>query len=820
MWITLSLAGLTTVVLAARGRPWHGLVAATLGFYLGDAAWSLLADGTGGFMRTVSSPTWWQPSLALGTITVLTGVPSLRRRLFGRRTWADQCLLEPEVVTRSLVSAPGWQTTLLDASLSGRTDAWGSATDLLVSPGSVNRLIHQHGHFSAIDRHVPGPLGQAIASLDAALDSVAATHTSEAPKLSPDAWAALLQLGQPIAEADGDPQGLTLADRADLVLRAASHSIDAALGLAWRWFSGLDELVAALGTDDQKVTLGSPGTRHDATTGGELLAAAWTGRGMERATARVVREDHGSGEVLGLRISCRIEDVVGVGAATRIALLVPTEDPDGLIAGPDEEASERLLGRTCVLLRAEGGLSVLDGARPADRLASQPLRGSLELVDTFVGLEEVLGGEAGIGSADEPADRLVGGLHAVGAAALLAGQAQRQAAIEGSSAILKNVMNGETIEAWRHADLGSLTLRATALPKAAALILDERAMSPSEAIAIHSGALRLAAELEHALGCPGDASVDAPLVPSRWATLPPFPFACGHPASSGWAPGWYRSSLEAVQEASFAAFDRARARSLRELWVSVTLGACQLASDALPGGSSAAKSDPNARFVRLGRAYSVLKTSALRRGTRTSGASPVEVHLAHVEEHLTVCAALAVADRLMGCQPVERDLFEFAARTEFADAATDLAAARGSLTGTLARLAAGIALRASHVACEGPSAELAESVAASMAATPEILRRLTAESYPGDASNGGTAPIRQASRLAAASRVPIACIQRAQSLGQLPHDDFQSVLDLAVARRIVSAADVAKIRGCMAVASEFVSRSTAPSTDAALRPTG
>ena len=81
MWITLPLAVLTTVVLAARGRPWHGLVAGTLGFYLFDAAWSLLASGTGGFMKTVSSTGWWAPTLSLGVATLVTGVPSLRRRL-------------------------------------------------------------------------------------------------------------------------------------------------------------------------------------------------------------------------------------------------------------------------------------------------------------------------------------------------------------------------------------------------------------------------------------------------------------------------------------------------------------------------------------------------------------------------------------------------------------------------------------------------------------------------------------------------------------------------------------------------------------------
>lgn len=821
MWITLPLAAMTTVGLGARGRPWHGIVAGTFGIYLAGATWSLMANGTGGFMETVTSDAWWLPAGILGAGALVTGVPAIRRSLFGRAAWRHSRTHAQQQQPEA--STPDWQRVFLDKGLVDPSAAWNAAAATLIDESALVRRARTRGRITSMEHRVSGVLGQAIQTMDHALMGLPSSAISSSEGMAADTWAKLLSLG-PEAESGAHSvgqsgsesgAGLSVTDRAELVLRAASHSMDAALALGWRWFSGIEPIIEHLGTDQQRSEL-LPHLADAAKT----LAAGWSGAESSPSSAIVVQETRDGEDVFGLRVTCEITGVVGASAATTVALMVSTTDPHGLLAsGPGAS------GPTCVLVSLQNERSVLDGAGLAEQLAAQlaghASTGTVSLQEVFVPLDDVVGGAEGIGAVGHMLARRIAGAAAVRDAALLAGQAQRQAAIRGSAAILGNVMSAETIEAWAHADLGASTLSLTALAKAAALVLEERIMTLSEARAFRTAAERLALDLQDSPataasnGTPHELGADPSKAQAANEPSPQRAWLADSPA--GWEASWQHHALQAVLSESPRDFDMARARGLRE---SVSTGLrswLQSMVERVPGVAARRTMGLGTAFARLARAHALVRTLAARKEHKGGASSVLNTHLRHAEERWTVCLSMTLLDRLGGHQPNEQPFFEFAVLSELSCIFTDLTAAVGQIRGPLPRLACRAALRAASPVRQGPPPHLAETVAASFAATPEMLHRLTAESFRGRVENGGTAPILEASRLAASSRVPIASIQRAQALGQLPDDEFSSVLDLAVTRRIASAADVARIRSCMAVASAFLSNDVEDSPDQAER---
>ncbi len=816
MWITLPLAAVTAFVLATRGRPWLGAVAATLGFYLVQAAWALLAEGTGGFADTVSSPGWWQPAAVFGLAALGTGVPAVRRRLLGRGAW-KRALVEHSQVSPS----PIWQTKLIDMGIMGHIDCVESAMEDLI-PGERPFGNDLRRHVASSQEHrVSGPLGQARAALDSCLDALPAS--GEATQTwSQGVWKGLLAVdpqtdtySQPESGTDhkSEANALSVSDRSELVVRAASHSTEAGLALSWCWFSGLRDVIEELGTEGQKEAW----IPH-LSANGQALAAGWSGTAQEPGIGVVTHEQRGKDKVLGLRISYDINAVVGAGAASALVLMVEVTDPDGLLASSEAvpEGFTPTVGTTCVIVRPSNGLSLLEGASVTERLASHPLAGSVRGEERFIGPDDILGGLSGIGSAGTIAKTSVASWEAVRTTSVLAGVGQRFASERGSDAILRNVMNGETIEAWGHAELGASALRLNGLAKVAARIVQSRPLQPSESYALATAARRCAAGLQPEAG-PGEQAQDRPAtgLERLLEALPAPPTPETH--LRGWLPSWYIAGADAAASNSAPSYDRARSKSLRELVTAAATAVSSQLSGLRADRSGEAHGDHlEAACAAITKAYATVRCCALRDGTASE---VVSQHLAFAEERITSCAFLALADRAQGSQPVEQGLFRFAALSELAGAYTELAAAIGGLPGRFHRSVSQWVLRDAKVTSYGPAPAHAEAVAAAFVANPDVLRRLTNEAYHGHAENGGSGPLRQASRLAAASRVPIAAVQRAQALGQLPGDEFHGVLDLAVERRIVSVPDVAKIRACMAVASEFLSGSDVTNSEIEVRQT-
>ncbi len=824
MWIKLPSAALVALVTAARGFPWHGAVAGTLGFYVLSAAWALVAHGTRGFLWVVGEKTWWAPAAAFAIATVLTGVPGIRRRLFGARAWSKARASSqgrPAVPNGDSAQdgAVSWAQTLADGATSANPKVWNNATSEVITGHKERTGAELLSDRSSLERRNTGALGLAIAELDACLSTIPAvqpgTARNEAP-LSSKQWRQLLSLNAQGSSKGSNPQALTLPEKAELVTRAASHSLAAGHVLAWRWLSGLDEAIETLGTPKQKKTLLPILARNH-----EIVAAGWTGHSRAPEGAVVVREMRGKDEVLGLRVTCALEGIVGADAATVIAIMVDTSDPNGLLKRPQTSGDE--LGKTCVLVRPSGGLTLLKGAAMDERLASHSLSGLLHSNEAFVPMDHVLGGIEGVGAADALAERCLDTWETVRLTSLLAGIGQRTMATEGSLTLIRNVMCAETIEAWSHASLGAAAFELNALGSAAALIAEERSIGRDEARALQSTAMRGA----HELICRGASQEEnaPPRSPEEAFVMGlPHPAAAASEASwesscdpcSSWNPTWHQNAVAAVDSDSPAAFDLARSEAWRRLFHA---GAGAIVQN-LPGLSRLrGKRDPKQRSeleqhldesrAALVRACSAARTAALLQlpsaesSSRSMGVVFGKLKVA--EEHLANMTFVELAHRTEGSQPIESGLVLLNNLTELREAHAAVSSAIQALPGRVAKALCRATLRAARGAAQGPNAELAESVAASLVANPEVLRRLLVRSYAGHAENFGTAPLRQAALMASASRVPIAAVQRAQNVGQLPPDEFSTVLDLAVQRRIISSVDTAKIRACMAISQEVLS---------------
>lgn len=857
MWIKLPSAAIVALLSAARGLPWHGAVAGTLGVYVLSAAWALVAHGTRGFFWVVGERSWWIPAATFAAAALVTGVPGIRRRLFGARAWAKaqrQSAAATEPLLEDLQDGGSWIQPLVDNATTASPEVWDHATSQIIASSRARTGAELLSDQSSLERRNTGALGQAIAELDACLATVPAvqpgTAKNEAP-LSPKQWRQLLSLD---AERGSDEEGneaLTLQDRAELVTRAASHSLAAGQVLSWRWLAGLEETIESIGTPKQKKTL-----LPLFSEGHEIVAAGWTGRPRTTARAVVVREMRGKKEVTGLRVTCDLEAVVGADAATVIAITVPTFDPDGLINRPSGD--EGGLGMTCLLVRPSSGLALLGGAALDERLASHSLTGLLHAKEAFVPMDHVLGGLSGVGAADDVARRCKDTWETVRATSLLAGIGQRIAATKGSLALIRNVMCAETIEAWSHASLGATAFELNAFGTVAALIASERSLAPSEARALQSAAGRGARELAGRNTEPENStlpqSVEEAFIdnlprPSEAAFEAALTGARG--AQSAWTPSWYRQGVAAVESDSHADFDLARSEGWRRLFHAAAGSVIQ----SLPGLSRiGGKPDPSGRSheqqqidgarAALVRAYSATRTAALlvqeeqapakmateveaevpigepaekpaeepakesaAEQTRTSPISAVNAHLQLAEERLATIAFLELAHQTEGSQPIERGMLHLSLLTELAEAHDAVSSAVEALPSGISKAACRRTLKRAKSAAGGIDAALAESVAAALVANPEVLRRLLLRSYAGHAENFGTAPLRKAALMASASRVPIAAVQRAQSVGQLPPDEFSTVLDLAVERRIISSVDTAKIRACMAISQEVLSGS-------------
>ena len=860
MWIKLPSAAIVALLSAARGFPWHGAVAGTLGVYVLSAAWALVAHGTRGFFWVVGERSWWIPAATFAVGALVTGVPGIRRRLFGARAWA-------KAQRRSAAAAPlledhqndgSWIQSLVDSATSASPEIWDRATAQIIAGSHARTGAELLSDQSSLEKRNTGALGQAIRELDTCLSTVPAvqpgTAKNEAP-LSPKQWRQLLSLDADGGSDDAGAEALTLQDRAELVTRAASHSLAAGQVLSWRWLAGLEETIESIGTAKQKETL-----LPLFSEGHEIVAAGWTGRSRATARAVVVREMRGKKEVTGLRVTCDLEGVVGADAATVIAITVPTFDPGGLIQRADGE--EGSLGMTCLLVRPSSGLALLGGAALDERLASHSLTGLLHAKEAFVPMDHVLGGLGGVGAADDVARRCRDTWETVRTTSLLAGIGQRIAATNGSLALIRNVMCAETIEAWSHASLGATAFELNAFGTVAALIANERSLAPSEARALQAAAGRGARELAGRDTAPEDSTPPRSVEEAFIDNLPRPSEAAFEAALTGawdaqsaWTPSWYRERVTAVGSDSHADFDLARSEGWRRLFHAAAGSVLQ----SLPGLSRmGGKPDPSGRSqeqqeidgarAALVRAYSATRTAVLlaqeaeapakatteveaevpvgepagepaqrpaeesagesaAEPSQTSPISAVNAHLQLAEERLATMAFLELAHQTEGSQPIERGMLHLSLLTELAEAHDAVSSAVEALPSGISRAACRRTLKRAKSAASGIDAALAESVAAALVANPEVLRRLLVRSYAGHAENFGTAPLRKAALMASASRVPIAAVQRAQSVGQLPPEEFSAVLDLAVERRIISSVDTAKIRACMAISQEVLSGS-------------
>ena len=834
MWIKLPSAALVALITAARGFPWHGAVAGTLGFYLLSAGWALTAHGTRGFLWVVREQSWWAPTAIFAAAAVLTGIPGIRRRLFGARAWSKAQKQAGEFAAVNGPPAdgspPSWSQRLVDSGTSASPSTWSAATKHIIEGQKMMTGAQLLSDGSSLERRNTGPLGRAINTLDECLATVPAVQTgsakNEAP-LSAKQWRQLLTLGPGEEAGAADTQKLTLADRAELVTRAASHSLAAGHVLSWRWLSGLDEAIETLGTQQQQDTL-----LPLLTPNREIVAAGWTGRSRTPARAVVVSEKRGDEEVLGLRVTCDLVDIVGADSASVIAITVPTFDPGRHMKRA--VGAKGSIGVTCLLVRPSGGLALLKGAAMDQRLESHPLTGQLNSTDAFVPMNHVLGGLEGIGAAGELSERCAQTWNTVRVTSLLSGIAQRSMATRGSLTVIRNVMCAETIEAWSHASLGAATSQLNALGRVAALIAEERPIHRTEARALQAAAQRGAQEFMVSASTEGNDAAQESAEEAFLRGLPDVSGAAFDAAIAGawnadysWTPTWHQDAQAASQSGSGATFDLARCEGLRRLFQAPAAAVLR----AIPGRSIfKKKSDPTQRPTRevqfeqaraaLLRAYTTARTAALLEPSRTTAMGAVHGQLELAEERFATTAFLELAHRTEGSQPIEDDVVLLNQLSELAEAHAAVASAIESLPGSIAKAACRTTLRAAKAAANGPSPELAESVAASLVANPEVLRRLLIRSYAGHAENFGTAPLRHAALMASASRVPIAAVQRAQTVGQLPPDEFSTVLDLAVKRRIISSVDTAKIRACMAISQEVLSGPPPQAAQGELRHTG
>ena len=797
-----------------------------------SAGWALAAHGTRGFSLTVGKTSWWAPTLALSTVALLTGVPALRRTLFGRRSWkraksqAESAPQRPRTETRAAAS-PTWTQELVKGATSAYPAAWDSATKEIVARHKERTGAELLSDQSSLERRNSGPLAVTRDALDQCLTSIPAvqpgTGMNEAP-LSAKQWRQLLSL-EAQANASGSA-ALTLTDRAELVARAASHSMAAGHALSWHWLSGLDEAIETLGTAEQKNAL-LPLLSH----GHEIVAAGWTGQSRSPSKAVVVVEDHGGQQVMGLRVTCDLVDIVGADAATVIAIMVPTFDPNGHLQ-PNLQAEESA-GMTCLLVRPSNSVSALKGAAMDERLASHSLTGMLHSSEAFVPLDHVLGGAEGVGAADDLAERCAVTWEAVRITSLCSGLAQRAAAREASMAVIRNVMCAETIEAWEHASLGALTSRLNALERVAALIAEERSITPCESRALRSAAKRGGMELiQRAF----DWNEDAPPKSAEEAfvrNLPDPTDTAFEAALKGswsrdpaWMPSWSQAAEAAVGADSPAGFDLARS----EGWRVLLHAAARATLKTLPGLGIFRRMRPSGELpeaevqLRQGRAdllraYAAVRTAAFLMPPQSTSLGAIHGKLEQAEEQLTIMAFLELAHRVEGSQPIEAGILRLNELTHLAEAYAAVSSATNALQGPVVKAACRATLRPAHSIASGPAPDLAESVAASLVADPELLRRLLVQSYAGHSENFGTAPLRHAALMASASRVPIAAVQRAQSVGQLPSDEFSTVLEVAVERRIISSVDCQKIRACMAVSQEVLSGSSPSPAQQAARHT-
>ncbi|MEM8711953.1 MAG: hypothetical protein AAGG01_13455 [Planctomycetota bacterium] len=762
--LALPIAALIAARLAVRGKPWHGALVVTLGVLLFLPLWALITGGVAGFTHRVQDPIWSRMTAAFALLGLVTGVPAIRAKLFGSLSWRRAKARAQ--ASRSRRTASGdtgfalWQHELQENVTALHPSDWERAITSIV-PASPPTPEALYADSSALESRYSGPFSQASRALHEVLEG----------GLDPSGWRALLELRRGLGPALG------AVERGALIAQAASREEALGHAVGFLFCSGVETLVEALGTPEQReqlLPLLGPNNRSCA----DILAGSWSSLGPQGvATGTVVRSEHGPPGTLGIRVSAELRDVVAAGAASAIAIGVETVDPEGLTGLPRD--SEGAIGWTCVLLSPEATLSRLDGATVAERLGTHPILGDVLATGRTLGVDSILGGRDGIGAAG-PALERARAAQAVARTSVTAGAEQRRLLVETSRSVLGNVMATESIEAWNQADLGARAFLARAIADAASALEANGGAVPSESRSL----IYAVAGLEHGEAEGGQAP--ALQTPPLWR-----------------APSGFLTAEAAALASDHRAFDAAWTTGLRQL----ATQSSQIAWSAIKG----------IRLTRSGREAFAARPLPLELGTvqvlqawsmvcaaeRLSSAPPRATDAA--SQALTTCAWVDLSHAIHDRQSTEEPLRRFVVETQLAIAVRDLEARIRVLGAGWARAFAGLAVRSLQRSWgSGPDAALAESVAAWLISHPEVVKRLSRDVH----LVGSEAALLSGARLAAASRVPIAAVRRAQAVHQLPPDGFDEVLDLAASRRIITVVDAVKIRSCMAAASELLSFSS------------